>query len=61
MFQHEERPLDELRNYYYVHKLGLLEYNSEESEFNEEVSEGSFGKRLPIFEFIAPAASSALN
>lgn len=61
MFQHEERSLDEIRNYYYVHKLGLLEYSSEDSELYEEVSEGSFGKRLPIFESIAPAASSALN
>jgi hypothetical protein len=61
MFQHEERSLDELRNYYYVHKLGLLEYNSEEPELYEEASEDSSGKRLPIFEFMAPAASPALK
>ena len=39
MFKHEERSLDELRNYYYVHKLGLLEYNSEESNLYEEASD----------------------
>ena len=61
MFQHEERSLDEVRNYYYVHKLGFLDHHSEVSEIYEEGSDDSFGKRLPIFEFIAPSASSSMK
>jgi hypothetical protein len=62
MFMHEERSLDEIKEYHFVYKLDRLIEDSrlEESDLFLE-AEYSVNQRLKLFEDIAPSSFQAHN
>ena len=55
MFQHEERNVEEIKKYYYVHRLEILNHNGKYNG-SDIYKESEYSKsRLAIFESFAPS------